>query len=158
MQRYFFNMSEFGTKIEFAKENSATKSSTKNTRNVWCDDIEFTRLAQYSFSRTIRSHSSELLWEIPKIIHFIWLGSSLPSKYRWNIDQWKIMHEPTWEVRLWTDEDVAGIVSNNRIFNFISNYGCKSDILRYEVIPGLISNITRINLCFLYLHTLFYIE
>ena len=32
---------------------------------------------------------------MPRILHFIWLGSEMPLKYKDNIMKWKVMH-PLW--------------------------------------------------------------
>lgn len=40
---------------------------------------------------------------IPRLIHFIWLGSPLPVWAKENIDSFK-KHNPTWTFILWTDD------------------------------------------------------
>jgi hypothetical protein len=71
---------------------------------------------------------------LPKKIHQIWLGSSLPEKYKKFTDSWKT-YNPDWEYRLWTDADLDGIdITNRSLFNSISNLGQKSDYLRYHIL------------------------
>jgi hypothetical protein len=72
--------------------------------------------------------------KIPKIIHQIWLGSSLPNKYKKYQESW-IKHHPDWEYKLWTDHEVKKIkLYNQQLFDEAQNYGEKSDILRYELL------------------------
>jgi len=42
--------------------------------------------------------------EIPKIIHFIWLGSVLPEKYLDNLKQWRQVN-PEYKILLWVDHE-----------------------------------------------------
>jgi len=75
---------------------------------------------------------------IPKRLHFIWLGSELPTEYQANIDTW-IEHNPKHEVFVWTDDEVDKImdVQEDRIkdmFESAKNFGQKSDILRYVIL------------------------
>jgi inositol phosphorylceramide mannosyltransferase catalytic subunit len=44
------------------------------------------------------------------------------------------MH-PDWEIKLWTDADIAELAfENQQAFDSAANYGEKSDILRYELL------------------------
>jgi mannosyltransferase OCH1-like enzyme len=71
---------------------------------------------------------------IPKKIHQVWLGGSLPDKYKTLIATWKKIHSD-WEYRLWTDADIDSFdMTNRKLFDATSNYGAKSDIFRYEII------------------------
>ncbi len=58
-------------------------------------------LRHHASSHHESSHNS--LHTIPMIMHFIWLGSEIPTKYSIFIDKWKLMH-PKWEVHIWDDE------------------------------------------------------
>jgi mannosyltransferase OCH1-like enzyme len=40
---------------------------------------------------------------IPRILHFIWLGSEIPEQYGSLINTWRESHA-SWDVKLWTDE------------------------------------------------------
>jgi mannosyltransferase OCH1-like enzyme len=72
--------------------------------------------------------------KIPKKIHQIWLGSDLPDKFKKFTESWKVLN-PDWEYKLWTDNDVNTIkITKRRLFDFASNLGMKSDILRYEIL------------------------
>lgn len=71
---------------------------------------------------------------IPKIIHFIWLGSPLPERCKRMIDTWISFH-PEWEVKLWTDDEVASFnLENYSVFCSSINFGEKADIFRYEIL------------------------
>jgi len=71
---------------------------------------------------------------IPKIIHQIWLGSEVPKKYDEWRESWKKFH-PDWEYRLWTDEDVEKLdFPLKDLYYSLSNYGPKSDVLRYHLL------------------------
>lgn len=73
-------------------------------------------------------------YKIPKIIHIIWLGSALPDFAKKMLDSWKKFH-PSWEVKLWTDEDLACFpLRNQEAFDRTKNFGKKSDIWRYEIL------------------------
>lgn len=47
----------------------------------------------------------ELCVEIPKIVHFVWVGNPLPTKYQDNIKNWRDMN-PDYEIKLWIDRDL----------------------------------------------------
>ncbi len=71
---------------------------------------------------------------IPKIIHQIWLGSPFPEKYRAWQRSW-VENHPEWEYKLWTDAEVAQLtLKNQALYEKATNYGQKSDILRYELL------------------------
>ena len=71
---------------------------------------------------------------IPKKIHQIWLGGEFPDKYKRLRDTW-INKNPSWEYRLWTDDDADkyGMI-NDKAFRTVKNYGARSDIFRYEIL------------------------
>jgi len=72
--------------------------------------------------------------KIPKIVHQIWLGCPFPNKYKAWANSWRRLN-PDWEYRLWTDEDVDGLCLPNReLYDSITNFGPKSDILRYHIL------------------------
>ena len=72
--------------------------------------------------------------KIPRKLHQIWLGGQLPDKWKKYTETWQILH-PTWEYKLWTDEDIDNVTIERRdVFNVATNLGQKSDILRYEIL------------------------
>lgn len=68
---------------------------------------------------------------IPKKIHQIWLGGTIPDKYKRYADTWGKFN-PLWEYKLWGDKDVKDMdLPNRKLFDSLTNYGLKSDIIRY---------------------------
>lgn len=71
---------------------------------------------------------------IPKKIHHIWLGGEVPEKFKKIMQSWKEFH-PDFEYFLWTDETIKTIsLKNQNLFDKASNFGTKSDLLRYEIL------------------------
>ncbi len=72
--------------------------------------------------------------QIPKLFHFIWLGSPLCDSHTAMINTWREVN-PDWEVHLWGDADVDSFLTDEsrRAYYSTSNFGMMSDILRYEV-------------------------
>ena len=73
---------------------------------------------------------------IPKIIHQLWIGHhKVPYKF---IDTWRkdyINSNPSWQYRLWREEDLDGIdMQNRKIYDEESVYCGKADIARYEIL------------------------
>ena len=74
--------------------------------------------------------------KIPKNIHQIWLGSSLPVRYNEWTKKWQEMH-PDWKYKLWTDDDLNEEnihIKNWNEFNNIANMAQKSHYLRYHIL------------------------
>jgi hypothetical protein len=71
---------------------------------------------------------------IPKVIHQIWLGSPLPRKLARYAATWR-KHHPDWEVKLWTDQEVADFdFSSRELYESSTCWGQKSDLLRIEIL------------------------
>lgn len=74
---------------------------------------------------------------IPQIIHLIWLGSTPPVSVNLAVDSWK-RHHPSWEVKLWTENEMKNFVwtsaHSETVFNQGKNWAEKSDILRLELL------------------------
>ena len=77
---------------------------------------------------------------IPKILHFIWLDpKELPALGAPFIHSWQEKH-PGWAVELWDDARAASFLHSTPTcrskgsFDAASNFGMKSDILRYEIL------------------------
>jgi len=68
---------------------------------------------------------------IPKVIHQIWLGdqSKRPSEM---METWKEQN-PTWEYKLWTEENLPPL-RNKAQFDAMNELAGKADILRYELL------------------------
>jgi len=108
--------------------------------NVWVDDAELLRLVSAVDSEVKQLRSSAEVSSIPREIHFIWLGGSLPVKYESIVEGWRSRH-PDWKVIVWTDADAVAFMScestrkqSSGQFQHATNYGMKSDIFRYEIL------------------------
>ncbi len=88
------------------------------------------KLYEYA-SRKSEDNSSK----IPKIIHQIWLGPKpLPIEHQRYRESW-LKYNPTWEYILWREEDLVDFpFIHKKAFMTATNYGEKSDILRYEIL------------------------
>ena len=93
------------------------------------------RYQQFQMNQCLSSTVS-----IPKIIHFIWLGSPFPTAkyYERFYKTWELLN-PTFEIILWNDERVQTLrqekeLMNHKAFDLATNYGEKSDILRLELL------------------------
>jgi mannosyltransferase OCH1-like enzyme len=110
-------------------------SSTKI--NFWCkSDEEFRGIIEETAIgwQRLRKSPNSGTCIIPKVFHFIWLGSCLPEKFTPLIDSWKCRHS-SWEVKIWSDADVEQLsLTNRHLFDLSMNFGMKSDILRYEIL------------------------
>ncbi len=47
-------------------------------------------------------YSPDFTYRIPKIIHVMWLGGSLPEEYEQYVQSWRTYH-PDWTILFWTD-------------------------------------------------------
>lgn len=111
---------------EYMKHSTYFKTSYTNTNNSW-------KILENNFN-SLKTKTKKLENSIPKKIHQIWLGSDLPKKYSKLTQSWKT-HHPDWEYKLWTDNDIKSFnLTNKDLYNKTTNYGEKSDILRYEIL------------------------
>jgi mannosyltransferase OCH1-like enzyme len=87
-----------------------------------------------NFKKYFTDYTGDKSPVIPRKIHQIWLGGTLPIKYYRIIKTWIELH-PGWEYKLWTDKDVDALnLVNKKLYDAIDNVGVKSDILRYEIL------------------------
>ena len=71
---------------------------------------------------------------IPRHIHLVWLGGSLPAMLRRVASSWQAAH-PQWQVTLWDDEAVEELpLFNQAAFDTAPNRGFQADVLRYELL------------------------
>ena len=86
------------------------------------------------FAFPFNSHIHKQIY-IPRKIHQVWVGGKpIPEEYAKYMESWKAFH-PTWEYRLWTDEDTEQIPSLNQdIYRKMTNAGAKSDYIRYALL------------------------
>lgn len=95
---------------------------------------EFAAIAKWLYEGINENFDPNAEYRIPKRIHFIWLGSPLPKECEALIHTWEILH-PTWEIKVWKDQDVAAFgLQNQAAFDHAKNFGEKSDIFRYEIL------------------------
>lgn len=71
--------------------------------------------------------------KIPKIIHYIWLGSPLPDKYKQLIDLTRTICSE-YQVNLWTDDNIPTDLVTGELYKSIQNPSAKTDVLRFELI------------------------
>ena len=124
--------------------NSKIYTSKINNINIEYDKEEYFK-KDYEIYGNIQNKE---LKPIPKIIHFIWIGSVIPTKYINNIIQCKQINS-NWKVCLWYDNNNTKQVELPEIekhhiseldiickdsYEFINNYGFKADILRMEIV------------------------
>lgn len=77
--------------------------------------------------------SDEGKYQIPRIVHQIWLGGPLPDKYKELAVTWE--YWKGWQYKLWTEDDVKELtLYNSDLYQKARNYGEKADILRYEIL------------------------
>ena len=73
--------------------------------------------------------------KIPKIVHQIWLGSSLPIKFREMRERWIRIMGSEWKFILWDEVSISMFgLKNIEAYESAGNYGEKSDIARYEIL------------------------
>jgi len=78
-------------------------------------------------------HTSVGTNPIPKHIHFIWIGSTLPNCNFLLIEGWKVLH-PDWKISLWDESSLKSISIDIEMYKKLNiNYGAISDICRYRV-------------------------
>ncbi|KAG9403907.1 hypothetical protein AC1031_005395 [Aphanomyces cochlioides] len=71
---------------------------------------------------------------IPKRIHQIWLGPAPMDDFHSYIQSWK-NHHPDWEYTLWAEREIENwTLQNQTAYDMATNFGEKSDILRYEIL------------------------
>lgn len=83
---------------------------------------------------------------VPKILHFIWIGSIIPNKYIDNLNTY-VNNNPEYIINLWVDRNyecsIDGVqiinissidIINKHELNMVDNYGAKADILRLEIL------------------------
>lgn len=115
---------------------------TVRKHNFWVESDEHFSLA---ISKNLiewkqsKIHRSDVLahygCKIPRTIHFIWLGSPLPTTFAYMIDSFRRLHDSSvWDIKIWNDDDDLLSGTLESCFKKAANYGMKSDILRYEVI------------------------
>ncbi len=106
------------------------------------------RLGFYSALFDMAAKREKPAGEIPKILHFIWLGPDpFPKSSIANINGW-IDHHPGWKVRFWTDQgqsapddrmevrvfDMFPLEELKEMYFRSDNFGERSQLLRYAIL------------------------
>ena len=94
------------------------------------------------------SKEVETTWSLPKIMHFIWIGSVIGKNYIKNINLFSV-HNPEYQVILWLEKNythqlLSGRVEHRDVTPLISSMEregisttstiIKADILRYQIV------------------------
>lgn len=101
--------------------------------------------AQYDSYRNSSEHSS--LQQVPKVLHWIWLGPKpFPQESAARMQQWIDLH-PGWRFKLWTDQKRTSLPPEVEVCDFLNclgplvdcyfnsdNFGEKSEILRLSLL------------------------
>ena len=69
---------------------------------------------------------------IPRVLHFIWLGKTVPANKLRLMRTWLQQH-PGWQVRVWRDEHVAQLQSAF-VIGLCDDPKQKADVARYEIV------------------------
>jgi mannosyltransferase OCH1-like enzyme len=87
----------------------------------------------------LNNHKYTDVYQIPKIIHQIWIGDLKNAYCHW-MDSFRvdfIKEYPHWEYKLWNYEkyfDLYGPLMNQKIYDLEDHPSIKADILRYEIL------------------------
>ena len=118
---------------EFAKRSRFHWDFISNIKSLENWNILSNQYQIFLDCQKVKNIDKEYL--IPKIIHQIWIGNKkLPNNYIKYMRSWK-KYNPSWDYILWDDEKVKNLkLKNDFAYYSSSNYGYKSDILRYEIL------------------------
>ncbi|MCL4360890.1 hypothetical protein M1446_00870 [Candidatus Dependentiae bacterium] len=121
--------------ISFISSMHKSSSFDKNYASKNKDWILLKKLYEKNFLNKIHNINDKSEYKIPPIIHHIWIGPNpLPKESEILIESWKKYH-PDWAHKLWTNEDLKDFkLTNKKQFDSATNWGEKSDILRYEIL------------------------
>jgi mannosyltransferase OCH1-like enzyme len=119
---------QFNFQSAFAKNSKFHWDFHKNVKEIERWEIVENIYERWNNAKTIDSPI------IPKLIHQIWLGSPVPSKYDAWRASWKKFH-PEYEYKLWTESEILkfGLV-NQEAYLESKNFAVKSDIARCEIL------------------------
>jgi len=95
--------------------------------------LHYNKIGKYNNIDNLKSIASGL--NIPKIFHFIWVGSNnIPDAYKKYINSWRKYHND-WKIRIWTNDDLtySNFINLDKI-NMSTKMAQKADIMRYEII------------------------
>ncbi len=119
---------DFDTSMDFYKNDSFVKkrlAKMNHKLTQFCRDM-------YEQNKALEPMITPI---IPKIIHIIWVGPKTPPPILDECLESIKKHMPTWECKIWTDAEVSQLsLENQQYYDEETNYGAKSDILRYELL------------------------
>jgi len=147
------NKEQFTNELFIPYEDSMKILQNGIMNNDAITQIIKSKLAEYSIKE---SSLDNTISEIPKLLHFIWIGSSMPEKYIANINTY-IANNPGYDIWIWHDENTNPEQMQNQIINLqkckmqninlnqmqfvnangiekMKNWAGKADIIRYEII------------------------
>ena len=109
------------------------KTSYRFDKNIYESDVNWKKLEKL-YNQYYLKIKDKPINNIPKKIHQIWLGGEIPKIYDIIRKTWEKCH-PDWEYKLWTDKDIDSLnIINKKQYDNATNFGTKSDILRYEIL------------------------
>jgi mannosyltransferase OCH1-like enzyme len=130
---YYNHIEELNTYI-FNKNiindySNLIENSNVNIKELWYK-LNENKLEKYNY--LLQNYSNNMN-EIPKIMHFIWLGNNnLPHNYLDYIESWIKNHED-WIFCFWNDDNIPTLI-NQKYYDETNVYAMKADILRYELL------------------------
>ena len=118
---------------EILNSNFFKHQRIKSDFHIKCENKEFWEqiIEKYNLFLNSPPKKKEI---VPRTIHQIWIGSSIPKKY----DTWRkswMKQNPEFEYILWDEKKILEIgLINEKQFKQTKSYGIKSDIARYEIL------------------------
>lgn len=109
-------------------------NSFRDNTDTPMDNNPAWKLFEDNYNRHYLEYKGDKTPVIPKIIHFIWLGSQYPKHYERLKATWE-KHHPEWTIIIWNDKDAESFgMVNKKLYDRTNNYGIRSDIFRYEIL------------------------
>jgi mannosyltransferase OCH1-like enzyme len=92
--------------------------------NYWCDDQLFRANQQQLGKQYTQNDVIADEHQIPKLIHFVWLGSELPAHCQQIVQKCIDLH-PGWKVIVWKEEEIERLTSftNCDLYANAPNFG-----------------------------------
>jgi len=125
IQNLYINIYKVHRKLYLQKYNLIQyNEKILDVKSIWFE-INNHHITKFSY---LLNNSS-----IPKIMHFIWLGTNkLPDIYLEYIKSW-ISNHNDWTFCFWNDDNIPCLI-NQKIYNETDVPAMKADILRYELL------------------------
>ncbi|KAJ3081106.1 hypothetical protein HK102_002580, partial [Quaeritorhiza haematococci] len=106
----------------------------KNLKKIAALESQLEKVPKFVWESR-RKECEEASYKIPKIMHQSWKTSTVPPRFsKWS-SSWKRLH-PTWEYRLWTDDDNRALVESHypwflETYNSFPKNILRADTARY---------------------------